>query len=82
MLHNLTLPPDQYTLIEQGKRHIFTRHLPVYATGDTINFTLEGQREQLSFTITEIEKAHIFANYCCLSFSGSVDDLAVLNKPL
>ena len=65
MNHQLTLPADQYNTIDL---YLLAKHDPLYAAGDTLNVTLEGQREQKQFTIVKVlaESEKVNKHYCIL----------------
>ncbi len=63
MNHNLTLPASDYNAMAG---HLITKHNPLYATGDKLTVTLEGQREQKEFIIKTIITEHVHKDWCVL----------------
>lgn len=65
MHHHITLNEQDYNATEL---YLATKHNPLYASGDTLSVTLDGQREQKSFTIVKVlaEPEKINKHYCIL----------------
>lgn len=65
MTHNLSLHEEQYKEVEM---YIATKHRTTYAAGDTLTVTLDGQREQKTFTIVRVlaEYEKVKQAYCIL----------------
>lgn len=67
MTHSIVLTESQFNAIVNGKRHLITRDKGFFATGDALTVTKAGSREQMEFTITEVETDRMFKGWCVLA---------------
>lgn len=74
MLHNIVLPQEEFKKIENGKRYLVTRDSSLYANGDELTISLSGYREQLNFTIQNIERRRLFKGWCILEFINALTE--------